>query len=97
MTEINSWSIRKDEDGQPFTATFGPDEFETWFLACPEGTNFVGEYDRNQMLLAMVDLAQAEERRMTQNINDLWIAIKEWADDWNEKAAKLTRAVEKEG
>jgi len=113
MTKINNWPLQRDEDGQPFTATFGPDEFETWWLAGMDETDPIDNDAREQMLGAMLYIAEAEGRVMTQTIAELKVAIDDWANDriianmreaiddwvnhWNDNVARLTRAVEEEG
>jgi len=94
---INNWPLQRDGDGQPYTATFGPDEFETWWLAGMEQTDLLDDDNREELLEALLYLAEAEGRVMTQNLAELREVIKRWADDWNEKAADLKRAAEEEG
>jgi hypothetical protein len=69
------------------TATFGPDEFERWWLHGMSRADSVSADDAGELLAACVDLALAERRRMTQTRGELTKQIAAWASNWNEHIA----------
>ncbi len=79
MKKINSWHI---EDG--CTATFGPDDFERWWLEGMTREDKIKKHDRSELYENCLYLAEAEHREMTQTLAELREAINNWADKWNE-------------
>jgi hypothetical protein len=80
MTKINTWHI---EDG--YTATFGPNDFESWWLAGMTRDDKIKKQYRSELYENCLYLAEAEQRKMTQSASELKSAINDWADDWNKK------------
>lgn len=80
MKKINSWYI---EEGH--TATFGNDDFESWWLAGMDRDDKIKKHHRIELYENCLYLAEAEQREMTQNTPELRSAIDDWADKWNLK------------
>ena len=83
MKQFNGWHIAQDEDGSNYSATFGPDDFEIWWLSGRDRTDPICESDQIELLENCVYLAEAENREITQTSEELSAAIREWASDWN--------------
>lgn len=90
MKKINSWHI---EDG--YTATFGPEDFESWWLAGMDREDKIKKPNRRELYENCLYLAEAEQREMTQDAPDLRDAIDNWADRWNARidASKAAAAL----
>lgn len=79
----NSWHIDHMDNGGEYTATFGADDFEAWFLAGAKRNTRFTPANQQELYENCLYLAQAESRRITQTSSELKSAISEWADDWN--------------
>jgi len=87
MKKINSWQI---ESG--CTATFGPDDFERWWLEGMTREDKIKKHDRSELYENCLYLAEAEQREMIQTAAELKNAINEWADQWNDIIDRSTAA-----
>jgi hypothetical protein len=67
-------------------ASFGPDDFETWFLAGADRNDRFGDSDRGQLFENCIYLTNAEDRVLIQTPDELRDAIGRWADEWNARA-----------
>lgn len=83
----NRWTIHKDENGRNYTAEFGPEDFERWWLAGMDDEDPISDDYRREMFDAMVYLAEAEGREIVQTAAQLRDAIDYWADAWNKRIA----------
>jgi len=87
MKKINSWHI---EDG--YTATFGRDDFESWWLMGMTCNDKIKKYHRQDLYENCLYLAEAEHRKMTQSAAELRRAINDWADQWNDNITRRSAA-----
>jgi len=87
MKKINSWHI---EDG--YTATFGRDDFESWWLMGMTCNDKIKKYHRQDLYENCLYLAEAEHRKMTQSAAELPRAINDWADQWNDNITRRSAA-----
>lgn len=79
--KINSWPI---DEGQ--YATFGPDDFERYWLHGADRSDKLSDTDIAEMVEHCLYVAELERREMTQTLAELRAEARDWADDWNQQA-----------
>ena len=85
--EINTWRIDTDQ-GADYTAEFGNEDYERWFLHGRDRTDNVEDADQVDLYENCIYLARAEARRMIQTAQELRSSIAKWASEWNDRLAK---------
>lgn len=80
----NNWHIQTDENGDNYTAMFGPDDFESWWSAGAGADELFPESEIDNLFNNCVDLAEAEKREMTQSAEELRNCIETWVREWND-------------
>ena len=88
----NKWHVDKTPDGDEFTATFEPRDFESWFLEGESRDTPFTPSNEVELYENCLYLAQSEARRITQSARELRHAIKAWAADWNARIREATDA-----
>jgi hypothetical protein len=78
--KINNWTITPG-----YEAHFDQDDFEAWWRQGASPTDKVTKRDERDLLSALVDMAMAEERKMTQSITELREEIRMWANQRSNK------------
>jgi len=70
-------------------ATFGEDDFESWWLAGMTRSDPVSAANQDELYENCVYLANAEGREMSQSEEELRKLIEAWADKWNQRLGGL--------
>ena len=77
---MNIWREFREGDN---TATFVPDDFETWWMAGMERSDKVKRIHEFELYQNCTYIARTEQRVMTQRPHELRHAIRQWAEGWN--------------
>ena len=85
MTRFNQWHIDPDPNGGVYAATFGPDDFETWFLTGADRNTRFSAKNEQELYDNCKYLAESECRLITQSASELKRDIRNWANSWNEQ------------
>ena len=81
--KYNHWHFERDENDNPFTATFADDDFERWWQEGRDESDEITTDDQNEIFEAMLYIAESEGREITQDESELRTAIDVFATQWN--------------